>query len=261
MRLHYKPATHHLRVWEVTAEGRGKLGELVMHPQRGLRRGTDVDGPQRGAGDSPLHGRWWIHEGQVRNRPGAWDTVPRLGPRRPLGRAVLRTRKDAELRAAILKEQLRRAAQNSLLAYILYTFGENYKVNWHHREVCEAFEDVESGKTPKLMVTMPPRSGKSTIISIHAPAWYLGRHPQDQIIATAYGGELVARFGGKTRELIAVESPPGGFRRRFVPQQGYEGPGSLEHEVRRGLSRGWRRRRHHRVRRTPDLGRRSREKP
>ena len=115
-------------------------------------------------------------------------------------------RRDKESRAAILKEQMRRRAKNSLLAYVLYTFGANYKVNWHHREVCEAFEDVESGKTPKLMVTMPPRSGKSTIISIHAPAWYLGRHPEDQIIATAYGGELVSRFGGKTRELVASKA-------------------------------------------------------
>ena len=32
MRLHYEPATDYLRVWEVTAEGRGKLGELTCTP-------------------------------------------------------------------------------------------------------------------------------------------------------------------------------------------------------------------------------------
>ena len=37
---------------------------------------------------------------------------------------------------------------------------------------------VEEGKEPRLLLMMPPRSGKSEISSRHTPAWILGQHPE-----------------------------------------------------------------------------------
>ena len=50
---------------------------------------------------------------------------------------------------------------------------------------------------------MPPRHGKSQLSSIYFPAWYLGRNPEKEIIATSYSGELAKKFGGETRDIVS----------------------------------------------------------
>ena len=70
----------------------------------------------------------------------------------------------------------RELGRRHLLDFIKYNFP-TYQVNWHHRKITEALEKVERGEIKRLMVTMPPRHGKSEICSIQFPAWYLVRHP------------------------------------------------------------------------------------
>ena len=40
----------------------------------------------------------------------------------------------------------------------------------HHRRICEALERVEAGQCRRLLIQMPPRSGKSELFSVHFPA-------------------------------------------------------------------------------------------
>ena len=49
---------------------------------------------------------------------------------------------------------------------------------------------------------MPPRYGKSELVSRRFPAWYLGQHPTRDVIAGSYGGELVSGFGRELRNLM-----------------------------------------------------------
>lgn len=53
------------------------------------------------------------------------------------------------------------------------------------------------------MVTMPPRHGKSELVSIRFPAWYLGKHPSEQFIGASYGVDLAFDFSRGVRNLIA----------------------------------------------------------
>jgi predicted phage terminase large subunit-like protein len=55
----------------------------------------------------------------------------------------------------------------------------------------------------RIVVSMPPRHGKSFYISEHLPAWYVGMFPDNQVILTSYEAEFAAEFGGKARDLIA----------------------------------------------------------
>lgn len=50
---------------------------------------------------------------------------------------------------------------------------------------------------------MPPRHGKSELISIQYPAWAIGRNPNLQIIEASYSAELAQDFGRQTRNLVA----------------------------------------------------------
>ena len=63
-------------------------------------------------------------------------------------------------------------------------------------------ECVERGELDRVMVFMPPRHGKSLLISQRMPAWYLSRNPTREVIHSSYGGELVTGFGRRLRNLM-----------------------------------------------------------
>lgn len=83
-----------------------------------------------------------------------------------------------------------------------------YKPNWHHDIVANELEKIEAfgDRDYKfIIVTVPPRHGKSEMCSINFPAWYLGRNPHKEIITVSYSAELALDFGGKTRTLFDTE--------------------------------------------------------
>lgn len=54
----------------------------------------------------------------------------------------------------------------------------------------------------RLLVTMPPRHGKSWTCSKHFPAWYLSRFPEHRVILASYEARFAAKWGGQVRDLI-----------------------------------------------------------
>ncbi len=65
-----------------------------------------------------------------------------------------------------------------------------------------AVTDVENGQNRMLAVSMPPRSGKSTLISKYGPAWLLRRHPEWSIVTSSHDGNLVAGWATAARRII-----------------------------------------------------------
>lgn len=63
--------------------------------------------------------------------------------------------------------------------------------------------DVSSGRCKRLIITEPPRHGKSEMVSKYFPAWYLGTNPDDRIILTSYESSFAASWGRKSRDLLA----------------------------------------------------------
>jgi predicted phage terminase large subunit-like protein len=55
---------------------------------------------------------------------------------------------------------------------------------------------------PRLLVTLPPRHGKSTLLSQFFPAWYLGLHPERRVILTSYEADYAAGWGRKSRDVL-----------------------------------------------------------
>ena len=96
----------------------------------------------------------------------------------------------------------RRKAKESLIDFVEYTFPQ-YEAARHHRLLAEKLEGVARGDIKRLMVFMPPRSGKSQLASRHFPAWYVGSNPGKQLIAVSANAELAADFGRDVRNLIA----------------------------------------------------------
>lgn len=97
-----------------------------------------------------------------------------------------------------------RQARTSLLRFTEYT-KPNYERAAHHELIAEKLEAVERGDIDRLMIFMPPRHGKSELVSVRFPAWYLGRNPSHQIITASYAHKLAAKFGRQVRNLIAAK--------------------------------------------------------
>jgi predicted phage terminase large subunit-like protein len=63
------------------------------------------------------------------------------------------------------------------------------------------------GELRRLIVSMPPRHGKSETISKYLPAWYLGRFPDRRVMLASYEASFAQSWGRKARELVAEFGP------------------------------------------------------
>lgn len=96
----------------------------------------------------------------------------------------------------------RRKARAGLLAFAEYT-NPAYVPAPHHALIAAKLEAVERGEIKRLMITMPPRHGKSELASRRFPAWYIGRNPGKQIIAASYNSDLASDFGREVRNIVS----------------------------------------------------------
>ncbi|QGZ16653.1 terminase [Microbacterium phage Leaf] len=69
-------------------------------------------------------------------------------------------------------------------------------------KIAEAVRDVENGKSRRLIVSMPPRAGKSTLTSLYTPLWILRRHPEWKIMMASYDSALTTAWARQQRTLI-----------------------------------------------------------
>lgn len=53
-----------------------------------------------------------------------------------------------------------------------------------------------------VLVSTPPRHGKSTLVSEYAPAWYLGSFPDERVILASYEADFAASWGGRALAVI-----------------------------------------------------------
>jgi len=100
-------------------------------------------------------------------------------------------------------------ARRYLADFLEYESGWNNdlkRYNWmrakHLQLLCEKIEAIERGDLRKLMVFMPPRHGKSEVVSKKFPAWYLGRNPNNEIILSSYSADLAYDFSEIARNTI-----------------------------------------------------------
>tara|TARA_R110000803_G_scaffold79057_1_gene144438 strand:+ start:3959 stop:5485 length:1527 start_codon:yes stop_codon:yes gene_type:complete len=108
----------------------------------------------------------------------------------------------ADIKQELAKRQL---CRNRVLPFV-HRNVKDYEAGWIHQEICQKLEqfekDVVAKKSPRLMLFMPPRHGKSELASTQFPAWFLGRNPTKEIISCSYSASLAMSFSRKVRELL-----------------------------------------------------------
>ena len=110
-----------------------------------------------------------------------------------------------ELILAARRELKRRAASVALAPFVTYTYPQ-YSMGWVHAEICATLDaflsDVVAKKSPRLIVCLPPRSGKSELVSRRFPAYMLGRYPDLSFIGTSYSSDLAGSFSKDVQRIM-----------------------------------------------------------
>ena len=112
------------------------------------------------------------------------------------------------------------------LAPFILRMKPDYRMGWVHEEICNRLdyflEDVQERRSPRLMIAMPPRHGKSELASRMFPAYALGRNPDMSIIATSYSADLAGRMNRDVQRIMDGEE-----YRAVFPAVRLPGKGSL----------------------------------
>lgn len=85
-------------------------------------------------------------------------------------------------------------------------FKPKYMAGWVHEDICRRLERflkaVERQESPRMLLCVPVRHGKSEIGSRHFAPWVLGQHPEWEIIAASGGQSLALTFSRYIRDLM-----------------------------------------------------------
>lgn len=114
-------------------------------------------------------------------------------------------------------EQARRSFHRFLVDYAWPVLqpGVEFRDNWHIHAICEHLEAIKSGEIKKLVVNMPFRQLKSTIISQAFMAWDWIDDPQMQYLTASYAKDLSTRDAVASRRIVESDSYQRSFGDKF----------------------------------------------
>lgn len=109
--------------------------------------------------------------------------------------------------------------RTDLLAFSQHMFrarkGAELRYNAHQTRVCDALERVVLGRCKRLVVNVPPRSGKTELAVINFIAWCMGNWPDCEFIHASYAKRLATTNTWAARAIVEHEA----FAEIFGPPQ------------------------------------------
>jgi predicted phage terminase large subunit-like protein len=100
---------------------------------------------------------------------------------------------------------LRTLARRRLIHYV-QRFNANYLAGWVHKDIARRLErfveQVKEGKSPRLLLLVPPRHGKSKLASEELVSWVFGHFPDWEVISTSYNVGLPLAFSRRIRDRM-----------------------------------------------------------
>jgi predicted phage terminase large subunit-like protein len=110
------------------------------------------------------------------------------------------TKSSAEL------EVIRAALLADHLFFARYFFRERegikFRVNWHHKIICDAIQRVIDGHCKRLIINVPPGSSKTELAVINLIARGLAINPRARFLHLSYSSDLAELNSAKAKELI-----------------------------------------------------------
>lgn len=92
-------------------------------------------------------------------------------------------------------------SRRSLLAFTCYT-KPDYQVAWHNQLLASKLDAWVRGEIKNLMIFMPPRHGKSELVSRRLPAYLHGLYPDEEIMAVSYLDNLASEMCTAAQKIM-----------------------------------------------------------
>lgn len=107
---------------------------------------------------------------------------------------------------SLRQEALRLASRTDLLTFVQRVFrtlepGTTFESNWHYEHVCWVLQRVIRGEIRRLIINVPPRSGKSLMTSVAWPLFLLGHDPTQRVICVSHTEDLARKFSVDRRSV------------------------------------------------------------
>jgi len=93
--------------------------------------------------------------------------------------------------------------------------GKAYLHNWHIDAIAEYLEAVSAGQILRLIINVPPRTGKSTMVTIEWPAWVWLRRPAARWLFASYSQSLSEMHSVARRTLLQSDWYQAAWADRF----------------------------------------------
>lgn len=99
--------------------------------------------------------------------------------------------------------------RTDLLEYSRYVFRKRRGMELlhaaHHKTVCDALEQVVIGRIRRLIINIPPRSGKTEFAVKNFVSWCMGNFPDCEFIHASYAKDLATANISETRNIMQHE--------------------------------------------------------
>ena len=108
----------------------------------------------------------------------------------------------------LLSQKVNYQSQSDFLTFVRLmapSLVSNFEMGSHIKVISNKLKELEEGTIKRLMVFLPPRSSKSVICSKLFPAWYIGRHPEHEILTVSHSDQLSSDFGRSVRDVVNTE--------------------------------------------------------
>ena len=78
--------------------------------------------------------------------------------------------------------------------------------NWHQRKICQSLEQVLLGRVNRLLINVPPRSGKTETAVKSFIGWGMGMFPDSEFIHASYSKRLATSNTYEVRAMMQNET-------------------------------------------------------
>jgi hypothetical protein len=121
----------------------------------------------------------------------------------PPAEGVMAAGPDERRLLELRREVWRRRCQRDFTAFAVHALSpRGESPARHHRAIIAGLERVARGECSRLLLLMPPGSGKTTYTSRLFPAWYFASRPGTSIIAASLTAELAELNSAHVQRFI-----------------------------------------------------------
>jgi predicted phage terminase large subunit-like protein len=113
---------------------------------------------------------------------------------------------------AVKRQEAALLARDNLIRYAKFTMPDPaapndltrslYEPAPFHHAIGRHLEELDRGEFTQLILTMPPRAGKSELATKRFVAWFLDRHPTENVAVATYSDTMAEDYGSDIRHIL-----------------------------------------------------------